>query len=244
MTIQIETLQMEETYNKTSDKKWCSLHKAAGAAALISAVFFPIQIIIFFISPPPSSIIGWFTLFQTHKLFGLLDLDLLLMADEVLVILIFLALYVALRQASESLMAIGTALGLASAVLFITPNPAFAMLSLSDQYAAAGTEAQKAMYLAAGQVMITNWQGSAFQVAYFLGSLAPILISLIMLRTKLFNKATAYMGILANGLALGLYVPRIGVYISIFSVVFLLAWYVLLARGFFRLGRVDADTIN
>ena len=49
-------------------------------------------------------------------------------------------------------------------------------------------------------------------------------------------KSTAYMGILANVIALGLYVPKIGVYISIFSVVFLWIWYILIARRLFQLG--------
>ncbi len=168
---------------------------------------------------------------------GLLNLDLLLMVDQVLAIMIFLALYVALRQASESFMAIAIALGLVSAVLFIASNPAFAMLSLSDQFAAAGTEARRTMFLTAGQAVLVTWQGSAFQASYLLGSLVPIIISVVMLqdRSRVFGKSTAYLGILANVIALGLYVPKVGVYISIFSVVFLWFWYILIARRLFQL---------
>ena len=35
---------------------------------------------------------------------------------------------------------------------------------------------------------------------------------------------------------LGLYIPTIGVYISVFSVFFLEVWYVLIARWLFQLG--------
>ena len=56
-------------------------------------------------------------------------------------------------------------------------------------------------------------------------------------RSKLFSKLTGYMGILANTLALGLYVPVIGVYISIFSVVFLWIWYILMAIRLFQWGK-------
>ena len=93
------------------------------------------------------------------------------------------------------------------------------------------------MFLAAGQAMLVMWQGSAFQASYILGSIASIIISAVMLRNKLFSKATAYSGILANVIALGLYVPKIGVYISIFSVVFLWIWYILIARRLFQLGQ-------
>ncbi len=238
MTTAVVTLSRDASRAEAADSKWKSLYKVGGAAALLSVVFLPIQIIICLMSPPPDTVIGWFTLFQNNRLVGLLDLDLLLMVDQVLAILVFLALYVALRRVNESFMAIAFALALVSAALFIASNPAFAMLSLSDQYASAGTEAQRAISLAAGQAMLVTWQGSAFQASYLLGSLAPIIISVIMLqdRNRVFGKSTAYLGILANVIALGLYVPKVGVYISIFSVVFLWIWYILLARRLFQLG--------
>lgn len=238
MIAQIQTSQLSEAKSGAADANWNWLYKIGCAAVLLSIVFFPIQIIVFMVSPPPDTVIGWFRLFQNNQLIGLLDLDLLLVADQVLAILIFLALYEALRRDNESLMAIGLALGLVAAVLFIASNPAFAMLSLSDQYAAAVTDVQRAIFLAAGQAMLVTWQGSAFQVSYILGSVASIIVSVVMLRSKLFSKATAYLGILANAIALGLYVPMVGVYISVFSVVFLWVWYILIARGLFYLGQV------
>ncbi len=232
-----DAMEIKKSNIESADSSWKSLYKVGGAAALLSVVFFPIQIIVFIVSPPPSTVTGWFTLFQNHPLIGLLDFDLLLLVDQVLAMLIFLALYVALRRASESLMAIGTVLGVASTVLFITSNPAFAMLSLSNQFAAAATDAERATLLAAGQAVLVIWQGSAFHTSYIVGSIAPIIISVVMLRSKVFGKTTAYFGILANVVALGLYAPKIGVYISVFSVVFLWIWYLLIARRFFQLAK-------
>jgi hypothetical protein len=237
MTAQVQTIRLDEVDIVAAESNWCWLYKIGGAAALLSVVFFPIQIAVFIINPPPETVIGWFGLFQTNKLVGLLDLDLLLIVDQVLAILILLALYTALRRVNESFMATGAVLGIVAAVLFIASNPAFEMLSLSDQYAAAVTETQRAVLLSAGQAMLVIWQGSAFQVSYLLGSVAPILISAVMLRSKLFSKTTAYLGILANVIALGLYVPKVGVYISVFSVVFLWVWYILVARRLFQLGQ-------
>jgi hypothetical protein len=45
---------------------------------------------------------------------------------------------------------------------------AFDVLSLSNQYAAAATDAQRSMFLAAGQAMLAIYQGSAFDVYYVL----------------------------------------------------------------------------
>jgi hypothetical protein len=223
---------------ETTASRWNWLYKVGGAAALISAIFIPIQVIVFLTWPPPleGTISDWFALFQQNRLVGLIDLDLLLVADNVLLIPILLALYIVLRRASESVMALATAFGLVALVLFIASNPAFQILSLSEEYAAATTDAQRSVLLAAGQVMISTWQGTAFQVAYVLGAVSGIAIGAVMVRSG-FSKVTGYMGLLGNALGLGLYVPIIGVFIAIFSVLFLEVWYILIARRLFQLGQ-------
>jgi hypothetical protein len=226
---------MDKINVEPTDSRWNWLYKVGGAAALVTAVFIPIQIIVFIVSPPPVTVIGWFTLFHDNRLFGLIDMDLLLVANNVLLVPIFLALYVALRRAGESVMAIATALGFAGLALYIASNTVFSMLSLSDQYAAAATDAQRSLFLAAGQAMLAIYNGTAFHVSYVIGSVAMIIISVVMLRSNIFGKVTAYLGILANAIALGLYAPTIGLYISVFSVLFLEIWYILLARRLFQL---------
>ena len=222
-----------------TDPRWRLLHRLAGAGALISAVFIPIQVLVFIIWPPPleGTAVDWFTLFQDNPLAGLLDLDLLLVADNVLLVPIFLSLYVLLRRDSESVMAIATAFGFLGIVFFIASNPAFEMLSLSDQYAAATTEAQRSTFLAAGEAMLATWQGTAFQAAYILGSFAGIAVGAVMLRSAVFSNVTGWMAILGNAVGLGLYVPVVGVYISVFSVLFLEIWYILISRRLFQLAR-------
>ncbi len=237
MNAQILTIPETREHTTPAEGEWSLLYKAGAAGALLTMVFIPIQILVFFLYPLPDTVTGWFSLFQNNRLAGLLDLDLLLVADQVLGMLVFLALYVALRRLNQSLMAIGLVFGFTSFILFIASNPAFAMLTLSDRYAAAATDAQKSLVLAAGEGAMSIWQGTSFQVSYVIGSVAAILISLVMLRSGAFSKTTAYLGVVANVIALGLYVPKIGVYISIFSVLFLWVWYALIARGFLRLAK-------
>jgi hypothetical protein len=218
------------------DSSWMSLYKVGGGAALMMVVLFPIQIIIYVVWPPPSTAIDYFALFQNNKLLGLLSLDLLLVVDQVLAIPLTLALYIALRRTSESLMAIALTLGFVAIAAYFASNTAFSMLSLSDQYAVATTDAQRSMLLAAGQAMLAVFNGTAFHVYYVLGSIAPLIVSVVMLRGNIFSKVTAYMGILASVIGLGLYVPTIGIFISIFSVLFYAIWYILIARKLFQLG--------
>ena len=111
------------------------------------------------------------------------------------------------------------------------------MLHLSDQYAAATTDAQRAVFLAAGEAMLAVFNGTAFHLHYVLGSVSLLIISVVMLRSDVFGKATAYVGMVASVTGLGLYVPTIGVSISILSVVGLWIWYILIARRFFQLGQ-------
>jgi hypothetical protein len=58
-----------------------------------------------------------------------------------------------------------------------------------------------------------------------------------MLRSDVFSKKTAYVGIAANGVTLGYFIPVVGIYISIFSVLFYWIWYFQITHRFFQLGR-------
>jgi hypothetical protein len=223
---------------ETRESTWKALYRVGGAAALTVVLLYVIQIIVFVVSPPPDSVIGFFTLFHKNVLLGLLDLDLLSLADYALFIPMFLALYLALRRASPSFMTIATALGLVGIATYFASNTAFEMLSLSNQYAAVTTEAQRASLVASGQAMLAIYQGTAFYVSYTLLAIAPLIISAVMLRSNIFGKVTAYVGIGANVLAFGLFVPTIiGVYLSIVSAVGLLIWYILIARKLFLLAQ-------
>jgi hypothetical protein len=108
----VRELQLDESHAKIADSAWKPLYRIGGAAALIMVAFIPIQSIIFFVWPPPSTVTGYFTLFQHNWLLGLLSLDLLYIVDNVLVVLLYLALYVALRQASKAFMTVALTLGL------------------------------------------------------------------------------------------------------------------------------------
>jgi hypothetical protein len=116
---------------------WMNLYRGAGVAALITAVLIPVQLAVFMANPFPETVTGWFELLQDNPLAGLVDLDLLLVVDTVLLVVIALALYMALRSASPSITMMATGLWLLAIAMFIASNPALQMLSLSDQFAAA-----------------------------------------------------------------------------------------------------------
>ncbi len=202
---------------RKADSRWQDLYKAGGASALISVALVLMAIVAHVVWMPPAwspgAAIDWFTRFQDSWLLGLLGLDLLIIVGLVLGTPIFLALYVALKRTNESAMVIATAFALVGTVLHLTSNTAFEMLSLSQGYAAATTEAQRATFLAAGEAKLAAYYGNAFPVSYVLGYVAKIVIGAVMLRSSVFGRTTAYVGILEGIIGLGNYVPNIGLFL-------------------------------
>lgn len=196
-----------------------------------------IQIAVFVIWPPPTTVAGYFSLFHESWLLGLLSLDLLYIVDSVLLILIYLAVYFVLRKAGESSMLIALVFGIVGIAAYFASNTAFEMLSLSNQYAAATTEAQRATFLTAGQVMLESYTGTAFDIYYVLNTIVLFIFSPVMLRSRLFSNATAYLGILAGLLMV---VPSsagtLGLYFSLASLVPWAIWLVLVGQRLLQLG--------
>ena len=206
-------------------------------AGLIIAVFIPLDVILFVLWPRPSTVSGFFTLLQSNVLLGLVSLDLLYVIDQILVIPIILALYITLRRINKSIMTIATVLGLVGIIAIFASNTAVNMLYLSNQYSLATTDAQRFLFLAAGEAMLAIYSGTSYHVHIILGSVALVIISIVMLQDTTFSKTTAYTGILANIFTLGLYVPVIGILILLSSLAFFEVWVILLARRFLQLGR-------
>jgi len=245
----------------TVDSCWNSLYKIAGWAAWIAVLIFrrwlgseflllrAIGIIRFGPRTIPSSVIDWFTLLHTNPLVGLTLLNVFDIVNYALVGLMFLGLYAALRRANRSYMTLATTLGFVGIAVYLASNQAFSMLSLSDQYAAATTDAQRSMLLGAGQALLAIHNPNALgpgTMSFLLVTLAGLIISTVMLRSSIFSKATAYTGILANVFGLGypigvasapktLVIPVIASSLSV-SACFLVFWYIGIARKLLQLG--------
>ena len=249
-------------YLKTVDSSEQSLYKSGGVAALICALMYLITMVIYIpanrAGPPPGTVVEWFTLLQTNPITGLFFLGL---SDIVIMILwgpMSLALYVALKQCNRNWSLIAISFVFVGMAVYLATNVAFSMLSLSHQYAAATTEAEKGIVLAAGQALVAVSQGTGGQYAGMpLVWFAGLLLSVVMLRSRAFSKTTAWTGILGLGLLLAS-VPFSGyttagptttVVSAIVAVSFIgggllsLAWYILLGRRLLKLGRLERKMI-
>ncbi len=244
---------------ETDDSAWNGLFKVGGTAALLAALVFrrnldaevmllrTVGVINAGSTAAPGTVVDWFRLLQSNKLLGLTLLNLFDLVNYALVGLIFLALLVALRRTSPSFMTIAAALAFVGIAVYFESNQALSMLSLSDQYAATTTDAQRSLLLAAGQATLAIhsnaiYAGSGIYLSFFLVSAAGLIISAVMLRSEIFDQVTAYAGILANVFGLGYYVtlafaPAVVALPLSISALFLLAWYILISRRLFQLAR-------
>ena len=223
---------------ESADSNWNSLYKIGGAAALIMVAITLAQFVVFVVAPPPleGTATDWFALFQKSALFGLLGFESLLVIYALFSVLVSVALFAALRPASQSLAALFLVLSVIGSIAFVVARPALEMLSLSNQYSAATTDAQRAAILGAGEAMVALFHGTAFQVSYILGSITGFLIAAVMLRSSVFSTTTAYLRIGSSVFDFGIFIPGVGLFISLLSVVFLLVFNILIARRLFQLG--------
>ena len=222
------------------DQRWKDLYQAAGIAAVVSEIIIFLGLVTYFIwpyTPGVKTTESIFLLLQKDPLGGLVSLDLFLFIGNLFSILLFLALYISLQQVNASYALIALAFGLIGVVLLIPARPIFELFTLSSQFASATTEAARNQYLAAGEALLALFNGTGWFMNTLLGALSLLISSILMLRSKLFSKSTAYVGIFTSAAVCGFFIPGVGKFLLFLSLPGYMIWYFLLARKFFVFGR-------
>ncbi len=227
-----------------------SVYTAGGIAAALVVILLIAETIAYLTTSAPSlaDAAGWFRLFQTNRLIGLIDFGLLELCAMVLYVPMFLALYICLRRSSPTYTAIAAVLAAAGIAANFGSNPLFPLLTLSDLYATA-SEATRAQFIAVGQAILAAGAlggiGGSVEGGFPL-AVAGLIFSIVMLRSGLVGRGAAWAGLLANGIALAMYIrgaaaptlegsPFFGPFLLL-SVI----WFVLIARGLFQLRKSQA----
>jgi hypothetical protein len=190
----------------------------------------------------------WYILLNKNWYIGLILLDFFDVINYILVGLLFLALFSILHRSNNGLMLMAASFSLMGITVNIVSNHALAMLSLSHQYASAVTDTERSIILSAGESLLTlnnpgaTFQGTGYYVSLFLVLLAGLLISIVMLDDKVFSKATAVIGLLANGIGLGYFLTLILLPAFIWlppslSALFRITWYVLIAIKLLKIAK-------
>jgi hypothetical protein len=143
-------------------------------------------------------------------------------------------------------MILAMALTIIGLSICFSSNQAFNLLSLSNQYAAATSDTQKALILAAGQFALNINDPTTFGTGVFWSFiflyLAGLIISLVMLQSIHFSKWTAIVGIVANAFGVGYFLtsafaPTLGIIPAVGSAPCNLIWYILIGFRLLKLAR-------
>lgn len=217
------------------------LYRIARFLALTMLIIIPLQIVIYVISPPPDTVKGFFELYHQNPFLGLLSLDFLYLFNNMIIIIVYLALFVVLYQEKPVTVLLALILGLIGIACYYPSNPAFEMLTLSNQYFQALPE-QQTIYLAAGEAVMAGYTGTSFDVYYVLSTICLLLFSWAIIKSTRFNKSVGLWG-LASGFFM--IVPSsAGMLGMIFSFLSLIPWVVFVTLLMLKFKKLATEPQN
>jgi hypothetical protein len=133
---------------------------------------------------------------------------------------------------------------LVAIVALIQSRPLAELVSLSDKYASATTQTERLQYLAAGESLHALFNGTGWVMYTILGGISMLINSLLMLRSKDFSKVVVYLGIIDVIGSLGIFLPVVGVPLSLLATFGGVVWSVLIAQVFFKLARGKPNAVQ
>lgn len=227
-----------------AESTWKGVCRIGGVAALISALCSLITLtVVVILGGEPSTAYEYFTLLQKDRIVGILRLDFASVINVIQYYLIFFAFYAAFRRTNAAYSALAAILAFVGVTLWLATHSAFSMISLADQYAIATTDAQRSQLMSAGTAVIASdmWHSTGARFGGILLQSGGVLISFVMLRSKVFSKVTAYVGIMTHGLDLahiivGLFAPSLGIVLMAIAGPLYIIWFPMVSRRFFQLG--------
>jgi len=234
---------IDETTMSNEHTKVRKIFWLGGLTCLILIAYSLITMVIFFkMGAPPDSIEARFSMLWENRLNGLLRLDILTTFALPLYYVLFYSLYVALRNTETEFVTLSTILVFAGLTLVLSAPAVFSYLHLSNQYGSATTVAEKSELVAAGKAILASdtWHGTSAIIGGILLQAGALIISVIMLKSNVFNRITAITGIATHGLDLahiiiGLFLPAAGVVLMAVAGPLYLVWFPLIGLRLFKL---------
>jgi hypothetical protein len=236
-------MAQDPTQSAARDPRYRSLYIIGGIGAFVQLIAILVMIIaVFAFGPKPATAEEFFTIQQGSAF------EVILRSDFILIFLIgpylftFSALYFALKDINPVVVGLAVLFTLIVVVVAFAKESTLSLLYLGELYSAAGSDALRVQYLAAGEAVIASdlWNSTSGYIGGILLQGGGVMISIVMLRSKDFRKVTAIAGLLGNGLDLFQHIiypfaPGLGEVIKSFMGVFYLVWFPMLGLDLFRL---------
>jgi len=248
---------MNQTQNQVSgivdtEKQWKSIYNLGAIAAIIALTGILLDVIIGNItggdlSSLPQTAIERFAQFHDNKFLGLYNLDLLNSIIQVIFIPVYFALYAAHRNVGKPYGFLALIIFLFGSIILVANNTALPMYELSHKYFETSLESEKALYAAAGEAMLARGAhgSSGIFIGFFIPNLAGFIMSIVMLKGRVFTKTNSWLGIIGSILMMFYvimvnFVPGIETMATAFAMpggLLLMAWMIMFTIKFFKLSR-------
>jgi hypothetical protein len=235
----------------TTGNPWRWIYKFGAVAALIAMSANLADVVLGFggtdmVTYGTKSAVEWFAVYHDNWFRGVYALGILNIFYMIAMLPVYLALFGAHLEKQAVAAALTVIIFVTAMSMYISNNAAIPLLVLSGKYSLATTDLQRTILVAAGEAVLSR--GEDFTpgsfIPLFLGGLAAICISIIMLRGGIFGKVNAWIGIVGFTLLslftiIATFVPALYLFAFYFlgSIGGLLAlsWFALVARRFFQL---------
>lgn len=182
---------------------WRQLYLWAGISSVLFVVLLILALVLDFAAPPPVHGATETLEFIARNKGTYIAEQLLWIVPNILPVLVFLALFVALAPLGQSLALLAAAIGGLSWGLIlavpVTSRGSMVLVYLSDRYAAAGDDAARLRYSTAAEAIVAENNTPA--VVGVLSAVGILLISLVM-RKGVLPRALAWLGIATGGLGI------------------------------------------
>jgi hypothetical protein len=219
-----------------------------GFVCIVFIVYSVITLLLFVVlNPPPDTVEEYYNMLNANKFIGLLRLDILTVFIVPFYFVLIYSLFEALNKTNPELTLLSTILVFAGITAFLATPSAFSYLHLSEKFAAATSELERNQLITAGETLFASdmlhGKGTGVIIGGLLTETGILALSIIMLNSNVFNKVTAYTGIVTHGLDLihiliGLFFPSIGVTIMAIAGTLYLLWFPLLGVRLFKLSKL------
>lgn len=234
---------------EVSTLNWRAFYRAGAVAAVLVVLTGLLDIFLMFLPgtgavPGSRTVVDWYTYLQARPFLALRDLGLLNIINQSCSVVIFFALFGAHRRVSPLPAAFALLVVCMGAAIYIANNTGLPMLTLSQEYAAATSEGQKALWAAAGQALLAqeDLTAGAFP-GFFFGEIAGLMMAGVALRGGIFRRWEAGVGLVVISCLLffsivAAFIPAL--YNSVMPVfgagggLLSLLWYGLVARRLFN----------
>ncbi len=211
-----------------------TIYRVAALSLVAMFVVAVLHLAVFAVSPPPTDAAGWLALYADNPVLGFVSADGPYLLANLLMLPLYLALWVRLRDVAPAVSGAALGLGMLSLALYVPTNVSVELGVVASDAAGASGEGRTAA-LGAVEALTSRSEGTAFVVYYVLGAFTILLFARALATTNAWGHA-ATLTALASGILM-LVPSTFGVVGLAFAVASLIPWMwfiVIAARRLWR----------